>query len=323
MIQVEESIKNKAWFTCDIPRKELKSLMKRDDKHARIHIGIWIILLIITGSLSVWLYPSYWSIPVWFVYGVLYSASNARWHECSHGTPLKTQWINELVFYITTAMEFRDVVMARWSHATHHSYTIIRGLDPEILLKRPPNLWIMCLNFFNIISGPKQIYKTVSHALGIPSASAKKYVPESEYSKMYWWARLALLPYVFVIIWIILTGSWVPVLLFLLPRFYGAPIQWGMILLQHSGLAEDVWDHRQNTRTVIMNPILGFLYMEMQYHVEHHMFPLVPYHKLKQLHNSIKSQLPEANSGIIDAYKEMIPALLTQRKDPSYYIQKL
>jgi fatty acid desaturase len=60
----------------------------------------------------------------------------------------------------------------------------------------------------------------------------------------------------------------------------------------------------------------------MQYHVEHHMFPLVPYHKLKHLHNSIKSQLPEANRGIIDAYKEMIPALITQRTDPSYYIKK-
>ena len=51
-------------------------------------------------------------------------------------------------------------------------------------------------------------------------------------------------------------------------------------LLQHIGLADNVIDHRLNTRTVYMNPITRFIYWNMNYHVEHHMFPMVPYHAL-------------------------------------------
>ena len=53
---------------------------------------------------------------------------------------------------------------------------------------------------------------------------------------------------------------------------------------QHAGLAEDVLDHRLNCRTVYMNPISRFIYWNMNYHVEHHMFPMVPYHALPRLH---------------------------------------
>ena len=65
---------------------------------------------------------------------------------------------------------------------------------------------------------------------------------------------------------------------------------------QHLGLAEDVLDHRLNSRTVYMNPIFRFLYWNMNYHVEHHMFPLIPYHALPKLHEEIKARLPDALS---------------------------
>ena len=31
------------------------------------------------------------------------------------------------------------------------------------------------------------------------------------------------------------------------------------------------------TRTVYMNPISRFIYWNMNYHIEHHMYPLVPF----------------------------------------------
>ena len=63
---------------------------------------------------------------------------------------------------------------------------------------------------------------------------------------------------------------------------------------QHAGLAEDVLDHRLNCRTVYMNPVVRFLYWEMNYHVEHHMFPMVPYYNLKHLHAEMKNDTPDA-----------------------------
>ena len=70
---------------------------------------------------------------------------------------------------------------------------------------------------------------------------------------------------------------------------------WHMVmtgLLQHGGLADNVVDHRLNTRTVYMNPISRFIYWNMNYHIEHHMFPMVPYHALPRLHELIKHDLP-------------------------------
>ena len=61
-------------------------------------------------------------------------------------------------------------------------------------------------------------------------------------------------------------------------------------LTQHAGLAFDVKDHRVNTRTVILNPILSWLYIKLEYHIEHHMYPQVPWYNLPKLHKIIKDR---------------------------------
>ena len=60
----------------------------------------------------------------------------------------------------------------------------------------------------------------------------------------------------------------------------------------------------------------------MEYHLTHHMFPTVPSYNLDKLHDHIKDQLPKPNNGLIDAYKEIIPALLKQKEDTNYFIKK-
>ena len=45
-----------------------------------------------------------------------------------------------------------------------------------------------------------------------------------------------------------------------------------------------------------MNPISRFVYWNMNYHVEHHMFPMVPYHALPALHAEIKRRSARAHT---------------------------
>ena len=52
------------------------------------------------------------------------------------------------------------------------------------------------------------------------------------------------------------------------------------------------------------------------------MFPTVPSYNLDKLHHHIKDQLPRTNDGLIDAYQEIIPALLRQKDDETYFIKK-
>jgi fatty acid desaturase len=59
-----------------------------------------------------------------------------------------------------------------------------------------------------------------------------------------------------------------------------------------------------------VNPFSRFVYWNMNYHVEHHMFPTVPYHALPALHEEMKADCPPPYRGSFDVYREMIPALI-------------
>ena len=116
--------------------------------------------------------------------------------------------------------------------------------------------------------------------------------------------------------------SILPLMVIGLPRFYGA---WHHVMtgvLQHAGLAENVLDHRLNSRTVYMNPISRFIYWNMNYHVEHHMYPMVPYHRLPELHEMIKDDLPTPNSSIWQAYKEALPVLKRQLAYEDFFLKR-
>jgi fatty acid desaturase len=64
------------------------------------------------------------------------------------------------------------------------------------------------------------------------------------------------------------------------------------------------------------------MYWNMNYHVEHHMFPMVPYHAVARLHDELKADMPKPYNGLWEAYREIIPTLLKQVKDPSYYVKR-
>jgi fatty acid desaturase len=137
---------------------------------------------------------------------------------------------------------------------------------------------------------------------------------------MFWWSRAYLFIYAGMVAWSIAIRSWLPILFFPLARLYGGWLHQIFSLTQHSGLAENVRDHRLNTRTVELNPVFRFLYFNMNYHIEHHMFPTVPFHALPKLHDRIESCLPRTYTGLSDAFSEIVPALFRQSRDADYFV---
>src|ERR1700733_13580032 len=71
-----------------------------------------------------------------------------------------------------------------------------------------------------------------------------------------------------------------------------------------------------------MNPINRYLYWNMNYHVEHHMFPLVPYHALPKLHDVVKDDCPTPYPSLLTAWREIAPTLLRQVRDPAYHVKR-
>jgi len=91
---------------------------------------------------------------------------------------------------------------------------------------------------------------------------------------------------------------------------------------QHAGLTENVLDHRLNTRTFHLNPVGRFIYWNMNYHLEHHMFPMVPYHALPRLHERMKADSPAPYPTLWAAWREILPALIRQARDPSHFVRR-
>jgi MocE subfamily Rieske [2Fe-2S] domain protein len=61
----------------------------------------------------------------------------------------------------------------------------------------------------------------------------------------------------------------------------------------------------------------------MNYHVEHHMFPLVPYHALPKLHQAVKEDMPIPYPSLFAAWAEIVPTILRQVKDPAYHVKRV
>ncbi|NBQ28683.1 MAG: fatty acid desaturase, partial [Rhodobacteraceae bacterium] len=88
------------WYRTPIDRKVMKDLMKRSDHPATRDTIVLFALMAAFASAAVMIMPSWWSVPFWMAYGVLYgSAMDARWHECGHGTAFKTRWKNTVVYH--------------------------------------------------------------------------------------------------------------------------------------------------------------------------------------------------------------------------------
>jgi Na+-transporting NADH:ubiquinone oxidoreductase subunit F len=52
------------------------------------------------------------------------------------------------------------------------------------------------------------------------------------------------------------------------------------------------------------------------------MFPMVPYHNLAKLHKLMKADSPPPYNGLVEAYREVIPALIRQSKDANYHVRR-
>ena len=305
------------WYRTPIDNKTMKRLIIRSDHPATRDTLLLFGLMAACAAVAIALTPSWYCIPFWLGYGVLYgSAMDSRWHECGHGTAFETRWKNMVVYQIACFCMIRDPWCWKFSHARHHADTIIVGRDPEIAIMRPVDIAKMISNLIGLSDSWDGTRRMCLHAAGRLAPDEAVYVGQAYHRKTFRTARIWLAIYIAAIAAAALLQTLIPLLLIGLPRLYGC---WHMTLcgwLQHGGLADNVLDHRMNSRTVLMNPISRFIYWNMNYHIEHHMFPMVPYHRLPALHAICKHDFPAPNTSFWQAYAEMLPVILRQRRDP-------
>ncbi len=320
---VERGLAEAEWYQCPVPRATMRELLERRDGPAIRYTALWFSLIFGFAYATYALWGSWLAVLPYLCYAALYaSTSDSRWHETGHGTAFKTDWMNNALYEVASFMVMRESTVWRWSHTRHHSDTIIVGRDPEIAAPRPTHVSDLVSNVLNLSGYRRYFPHIVRHALGKMGDEERSYIPEAEFGGIFLRARTYLAIYTAVVCLSLRTHSMLPLLYIGLANFFGT---WLMVvygLTQHAGLAEDVLDHRLNCRTIYMNRINRFLYWNMNYHVEHHMFPLVPFHALPRLHEAIKDDCPPPYPSLLAAWREIIPAVLKQVKDPAYHVKR-
>ena len=145
-------------------------------------------------------------------------------------------------------------------------------------------------------------------------------LPESDHKlrhKHRNWARFSLFGHTALAALFIATGHWFLIILVNGKHYCG----WLGFLCgnpQHFGLSPNCPDFRLCCRTYTCSWLPAVLYWNMQYHIEHHMFPAVPFFNLPKLRAAIAHDLPDAPHGLPATWKGLLEIHRKQIKDPAY-----
>src|SRR5690349_4058518 len=94
-LAVERGLAEADWYQCPIARETRRKLLERPDGPAIRDPLLWFALILGSGYATFALSGSWWAILPYALCSILYaSTSDSRWHESSHGTAFKTDWMN-------------------------------------------------------------------------------------------------------------------------------------------------------------------------------------------------------------------------------------
>jgi fatty acid desaturase len=326
-LQKEKENSTEPWFRIKMDKIKMKDLAVRSDYEGWKHLTIFFTSLFGLGFICILTWGSWWFIVPYLAYCTLWGGADAIWHECGHRTAFKTRRLNDFFYEIASFMNNFEAVRFRCTHSLHHTHTA-SSVDPHDFEVEGSIFWkprtlieflVIFIPGFGLLNLHRSLhFEILQHALRIETRVMKECIPDHKKASCIRNSRIYVLLWLVIILASFALGSWLPILLILVPKFFATlNIVWG--ITQHLGLKEDVKDHRLSTRSIRLNPVFSFIYWKMEYHIEHHMFPMVPSHQLPKLHDLIKEHLPKPQS-LFEAYKEIIPAVIKQAKDPNYHI---
>ena len=305
---------NAASSAIRLDRKRLRALAARSDRPGLIYLAQWFASLAGTGFLVWSALGSGWVWPAMFTHGVLLTVPvYAISHETAHGTAFRTRWLNELVFWITSLLYMEEPLHRRYTHTNHHTFTWHVGKDSQMPFDTP-------MSFRGWLGEFTGIGLLCFHIKVLWQLSSKNYTammrmvaPDSELPKMTRNARF------FVVIYgacaaLIASGYLWPLWFIILPRLIAAPIMLLFTLIQHVELRENSWSVIDSTRSFRTSRLGRFLYMNMNNHIEHHLYPQVPFHALPDLHLAVRDQLPEPDPGFFRTNWEVLNVVLRRSR---------
>ena len=278
-------------FLASLPTQTRQALLQKSDRAGLLHlVGHWGAILLVGGLIA--LEVPYWGLLL-PIQGVLLIFNFTLLHECTHKTPFKTGWLNEVVGWITGFLVGLPFLWFRYFHLAHHKYTNDPKNDPELVGHPKPDSW----------------GRYVWHVSGLPVWAAQIrgliriaagrdqgwFIPKSARIRVRVESIIIVIFYVVTLLYS-LTISTMAIKVWIIPAILGQPFLRLYLLAEH-GRCPQVADMLQNSRTVFTNWAVKFVAWNMPFHAEHHTYPSVPFWRLPALHSLMQDHLKTTENG--------------------------
>lgn len=321
------------WYRTPVSKDKLRQLTQRSDRPGLIHILAQLGLYAATAIAAclAWYYV-HWTvfIAALYIHCMLANFLVSALHEMIHQTPFKTKWLNEFFFKLVSFLIWINPIAIRITHLNHHQVTVFNGLDYENPMPRvyEPWHWFFFWTFipFKMCFLGGFFLAVFSH-VRVAAGSLKDYAdnvfahPDPRQEKQcIRWGRIIVFGHLLLIGVFLYLGLWPLILLINFSVFFAPGLGLAVGLTQHIGMSYNVPDFRLCARSIRLNPFLRFLYWNMNYHIEHHMYAAVPYYRLADLRKEIEYDLPEIKNGLWAVWREIGPVVKRQRTEPTYCI---
>jgi fatty acid desaturase len=292
-------------FVASLPPELRVELTAPSDRAGLVHLAAHAGAILLVGVLIA---MGWWVlIPV---QGVLIVFLFTLEHEATHKTPFASARLNEWVGRGAGFLLLLPFDWFRSFHLAHHRWTNIEGQDPELGGGKPETLPAWVWHVSGIPYWWSQARLIVGLAFGRVRAA---YLPEAALPRMAREARWMLVLY-----GVVLASFWVTPVLFwvwILPVLVGQPALRLYLLAEH-GDCPKVAEMFLNTRTTFTNRAMRFLAWNMPYHVEHHVYPQVPFHQLPRLHKMMKDKLKVTAEGYVVFTKGYLERRRLPKRNP-------
>jgi fatty acid desaturase len=292
---------------------ELRRLNERSDLYGSLQmVSHWGVIAIV-GYLH-WLAMGSWLVVLTgFVLGVLLNFLYAAQHELSHSTVFKTRKLNEVFGRIIGFVEFYPRDFDQVMHFAHHSHTGNWERDGE-LVREPYTLGMYLLWLSGITYWRNRIFGIVRRARGV---IVEPFIRKQEEAMIIRESRIHLVLYVAIFVVSVVTASWAALMFWMLPLLLTKPVHQLQNTIEHLGLSHED-DILENTRSTRTNALMRWLCWQMPYHTAHHIFPSVPFWKLRELNAKIEGNAGQVHRmGWIEFQVEVIKKL--SAKDEGQY----
>lgn len=243
--------------------------------------------------------------------GIVYAHGLELQHEALHGNLFNSPALNRIAGFLAGAPMLVPFTLYRAYHLHHHrcvgtlrdeelfDYTARSLTNPVSMAVRIWNLVkipAFLVTFLKLVQGDEldKVKSSDRRALLIESTLLFAMLAAAVVSLSMFDSRWAIL-------WLV---PWLVV---------AEPLHFMVEVPEHIGCDRSSREILKNTRSYTTNPIWAYLTNYNSFHIEHHLFPNVPAHRLRQLHDSVRDAQGHCTEGYWAALREVYGAVRKER----------